>query len=260
MRYSRYARIAVAVGLGLAGFVLNLNAAAQMAKPTSSLVFNDQPNYQGKPLSYWINVIRDRNEEEIGTAFEAIRNFGPRAAAAVPELTQIVAAPFAPIRLGTDSDEVVADKLYDLELRSEAIDALASIGEAASPAALPVIQWALAIRVIPQSRPTREERDRFIALVTLETEYRIRVVAAVGAFGTPALPALVRLLKSGDAEKRQMAVHILGEEVLDLSADLMKSGYCDDAHLALRILDDLEPFVSKAYLSALRGMVGCDAN
>src|SRR5262245_59750384 len=123
MRHIRFATIALAIGL--VTFASGINAAAQMTKPLPWLVLNDQPTYKGRPLSYWINVIRDRNEEEIGIAFEAIRNLGPRSATAVPELTQIVAAPSAPIRLGTDSDEVVAVKLNDLELRSEAIDAMA---------------------------------------------------------------------------------------------------------------------------------------
>src|SRR6187399_2534059 len=62
----------------------------------------DDPVSLGEPLSYWLKVIRERNTEELGMAFDAIVELGPAASAAVPELTQIVAEPFAPIRLGRD--------------------------------------------------------------------------------------------------------------------------------------------------------------
>src|SRR5215475_10252250 len=48
----------------------------------------DDLTYGGRPLSYWLNIIRERDEKMISLAFEAIRSLGPRAAAAVPELTR----------------------------------------------------------------------------------------------------------------------------------------------------------------------------
>src|SRR5262249_4858377 len=99
---------------------------------------SDDLTYRGRPLSYWLNIIRDRDETMISLAFGAIRSLGPRAAVAVPELTRTVSAPFTPIHIGKDSDEMIADKLYDIEVRSAAIDALASIGEAGDDTADPV--------------------------------------------------------------------------------------------------------------------------
>jgi HEAT repeat protein len=208
-------------------------------------------------LVYWLKIIRNRDEKMISLAFEAIRNLGPQAAVAVPELTRTVAAPFLPIRIGKDSNEMIADKLYDIELRSEAIDALASIGEAASPATIPIIDWALTIRVVPGNM-SRDELERFMSLVTLDAEYRIRVITAVTAFGKPAVPVVVRLLKSSDIEKRKFATVILGEEALMIAEDLMKSGSCDDRQLAIAILSDMKPMV--AYLAELRQSVACEAN
>src|SRR4030095_10188573 len=108
-----------------------------------------EPTYQGKTLDYWLKAIRERDEANMLLAFDAIRSMGPDASTAVPELTRVVSAPFTPIKLGKDSDYAIATKLFDIALRSEAIDTLATIGEAAAPATMPVIHWALAIRVVP---------------------------------------------------------------------------------------------------------------
>src|ERR1051326_9299769 len=128
----------------------------------------DEPNYQGKSLSYWLNIIHERNDEMISLAFDAVRGMGPQAKAAVPELQRIVAAPFVPIRIGKDSDDAIAEKLYDIEVRSGAIDALAAIGEAASPSTDSVIAWAVTIRVVPEDILTRDEDERFIDLLSLD--------------------------------------------------------------------------------------------
>jgi hypothetical protein len=220
----------------------------------------DEPEYQGKNLSFWLKIIRDRNVEMIPLAFDAIRSLGPRAWSAAPELTRIVAAPFVAVNIGKDPDEVVATKLYDIELRSEAIEALASIGESASPATAVVVQWALTLRVASENRLTPDEAELFIELVTLDAEYRLRVIAAVTAFGKPATTALVRLLKSENVEKRKIAVAILGLDALTLAADLLKSPSCEDRQLAIAILGDMEPIVARSYIAQFsRGLV-CQAN
>jgi hypothetical protein len=115
----------------------------------------DEPRYLGKILSYWLKTIRYRDEQTLSLAFDAIRGLGPDAWPAAPELTRIVAAPFSPIRIGKDTEEQIADKLYDIEVRAEAIDALASIGESAATATMPVIRWALTERVIPAVKTTK---------------------------------------------------------------------------------------------------------
>jgi hypothetical protein len=245
--------VALAVVAGLTGFMPSTSSAQEMNAPLAPAL--DELTYQGRSLSYWLKVIRDRDEDKMSIAFDAIQTFGPRAAAAVPELRQIAAAPFVQIELGKDSDEVIAEKLEDLEIRSMAIDALASIGEAASPATMDVIRWALTMRVAPDAKMTRDER--FIELITLDAQYRIRVIDAVSKFGTSARPTLVRLLKSENPEERKLAVLILGEDALGIASELLTSGRCDNGRLALTILSDLEPFVSKAYLVQLRRTFAC---
>ena len=222
-------------------------------------VVPDDLTYRGRPLNYWLNIIRERDEKMISLAFEAIRSLGPRASTAVPELTRTVSAPFTPVHIGKDSDEVIADKLYDIEVRSAAIDALASIGEAASPATIPLIQWALTVRVMPGYVGIGDV-ERFIDLVTLDAEYRIRVIDAVMAFGKPAVPTVVRLLKSPDAEQRKLAVLILGDEAFVIAGDKLKSRNCDDKQLGMAILSDMKPIVATAYIADLNRSLLCDAN
>jgi len=220
----------------------------------------NEPMYQGKTLNYWINAIRNRDDELMPLAFDAIRALGPDARATIPELIRLVAAPFAPIQLGIDSDEVVADKLYDMEVRSEAIDTLAYIGEAAAPATIPLVNWALTVRVMPSQTSGAEENDRFIDLVTLEARYRIGVIHAIERFGKPGFDLLASLLKSADPEKRKFAVMTLGSEVLPIATDLLLSHNCDDEQLGIAILGDLEPVVARVYLTHLRQMAVCYAN
>src|SRR5207237_9211867 len=107
-----------------------------------------EPMYQGEPLSYWVRSIRDR-DDKILLAIEAIIDLGPDAWPAAEELTRIVAAPFTQVRIGVDLDNVIASKLASIRLRADAIDALTAIGQAAASSAAPLIEWALAVRVVP---------------------------------------------------------------------------------------------------------------
>src|ERR1044071_4576608 len=52
------------------------------------------PVYMGKPFSYWMESLRNR-DEEMQLAFAAINALGPDAASAVPELVRILSEPFA---------------------------------------------------------------------------------------------------------------------------------------------------------------------
>jgi hypothetical protein len=221
---------------------------------------SDEPSYQGRPLSHWLRIIRDRNEEELPLAFDAICYLGPDAQAAVPPLTRIVTAPFAPIYIGKDSDDLIASKLYDIELRLEAIDALACIGEAASSATIPMINWAVTARVVPPEIHNAKNDERFIDLVTMDVEQRIQVVIAIAELGDAARPILIEVLKSAGAEKRKLAVAILGEEALTIAADLLRSRDCDDARLGITILGDMEPVVARAHLTELKNRLVCYAN
>src|SRR6476660_7746462 len=75
-----------------------------------------EPMYQGKPLSYWMTSIRDR-DERIGPAFAALTKLGPDAWPAVEELMRIVAEPFTPFRIGVDGEDKIASTLFSLGLR-----------------------------------------------------------------------------------------------------------------------------------------------
>lgn len=220
----------------------------------------NEPHFDGKPLSYWMKAIRDRDEETLSLALDAITILGPDARGAVPDLMHLVSDPFRPIQLGKDSDSTIASKLYDIEVRSAAIDALASIGDAASSATLPVIEWALTVRVIPTKISSREEYERFVALVTLEAEYRIRVINAIEEFGERAFPVLMRLLRSPDPERRKLAAIALGSDILPIVSELVVSPDCDDVQLGLAILRDMTPAVAPIYVAELQKMLTCDAN
>jgi len=224
------------------------------SKPSADL------KYQGKTLDEWLKAIRDRDERTMALAFDALRRLGPEAKNAVPDLTKVVSAPFTPIEIGKDSDYAIVTKLYDIEVRSEAIDALAAIGNAASPATLPLIDWALTIRVVPSSIRNREEYERFVSLVTLDAEYRIMVLHTIRQFGDPAIPTVTRLLRSSDPEKRKLAVLVLGTDVLPIIQNLMNSNDCEKEQLGTTLLGDMDSLVAKAYLSQLKRMVACQAN
>jgi hypothetical protein len=227
---------------------------------SSTAYADNEQTYQGKSLDYWMKAIRDRNEGLMPLAFEAIRSLGPNARAAVPDLIRVVKTPFTPVRIGIDSDDAIAEKLYDLEVRSEAIDSLAYIGAAASPATIPLIDWALTIRVVPPRMSSSEESDRFIDLVTLEAEYRLGVMHAIQQFGNGGIATLARFIKSADTEKRKFSVMTLGAEALSLATDLLRSGNCDDEALGIAILGDLEPIVARTYLSELKHTAVCFSN
>lgn len=219
-----------------------------------------EPVFDGKPLSYWIKAIHDRDEATISDALDAIRFLGPDARTAVPELIRLLSDPFRPIELGKDSDTAIATKLYEIEVRSAAIDALAEIGEAAAPATPSVINWVLTVRVIPFRVNTLEEHERFVDLVMLEAEYRIRIIRAIEQFGEPATPTLLRLLKSPDSERRKLAAIALGTDILPIAAKLLMSRDCDEAQLGITLLSDMAPAVAPVYLSELRQMLTCEAN
>jgi hypothetical protein len=185
---------------------------------------------------------------------------GPGASKAVPELTRLIAKPFRPIEPGKDSERAVASKLYDLAVRSEAIDALTYIGEPAASATLPLIEWALTIRVAPPLMKTMDEHELFVDLVTLDVEYRLAVLNAIQRFGPRAIQMVTQLLRSADAEKRKLAVVIMGTDVLPIVTDLLSSHDCDKAQLGIAILGDMEPLVAKGYLAQLQELMLCAAN
>jgi hypothetical protein len=220
----------------------------------------DELEYLGKPLSHWIKVIHDRDEESISLAFDAIAAFGPQAQAAVPELIALVSSPFSPIRVGKDSKKVIASKLYDIEVRAGAVDALTFIGEPAESAAGPLIQWALTPRVVAETVVDADEEQMFIELVVMDTEQRMQVAGAISRFGAGASSAIARSLSSSNSEKRKLAVAILNEGALAIASELLRSKHCEDRDLGLLILQDMDLVVAKAHIDWLRQRVLCSAN
>ena len=218
-----------------------------------------EPTYQGEPLSYWLRSIRDR-DDKILLAFDAIRDLGPDAWTAVEELTRIVAEPFTPVSIGVDQDDVIAPKLLSIHLRADAIDALTAIGDAAASSAVPLIQWALTVRVIPINLDNLEDNRLFIDLITIDVLERMRVAGAVARFGPDAAPAIVALLKSPDGEKRKLGVAILSENALPLAAYLLKSRNCEDRKRGIAILADMWLVVAKEHLGNLKAALVCNAD
>jgi hypothetical protein len=216
-----------------------------------------EPTYMGKPLSYWLRSIRNRDEEmELG--FNAIRTLGPDARAAVPELTRIVGEPFMPVQIGVDDRDLIISKLFDIQLRAEAIDGLAAIGEAAAPSSLILIQWALTVRVIPGNTGNINDEESFIDLVAMDVLERMRVAGAIAQFGRSSVLALAALLSSSDAEGRKLAVAILSEKALPIAAALLKSQECEDRKLGVAIVVDMWPVVPRNHLIELKRAVVCD--
>jgi len=140
-----------------------------------------EPSYMGEPLSYWLRFIQDRDKNNMDLALDAIRELGPDARSAVPELTQIVAEPSAPIEIGVDKRSVIAFKIRSILLRSDAIDALAAIGEAATPSTVPLIQWELTVRVVHRSIRNTADDELFVDLVYRpEAQFRVSVLHSSG--------------------------------------------------------------------------------
>jgi hypothetical protein len=220
----------------------------------------DEPQYLGKTVDYWIKVIRDRDEQKISLAFDAIRALGPDAQAAVPDLIAIVVAPFTPILIGTDSQTVIASKIYDIEIRAGAIDSLTAIGESAGSATVPLIRWALTRRVIPENIRNEEDRELFTELVIMDTEQRMGIAGAVDEFGKAASTAIAALLSSQNDDKRKFGVAILGPDALPIAEELLRSPHCDDRNLGLQILRDMDLVVPKSHLDTLELQVLCNAN
>lgn len=216
----------------------------------------DEPEYFGRPLTYWIDSIRARNAE-MPIAFEAMRQLGPRAAAAVPELARLFDEPFSPIRIGADNKDSMLSKLNQIQLRADAIDALAAIGESAAPAAAALVEWALTNRVILANVPEDAARRHFIDLLGVEIIERMRVAGALASFGPKAAPALEVMLTSENVDARKLAVAVMNEQAVGLAALLLKSSDCQSRKLGAAVLTDMWPVFPTAHASALKLLSQC---
>jgi hypothetical protein len=211
--------------------------------------------YLGKPLTFWLKALRDRDEENVSNAFEAIHSLGTDAWVAVPELSRVVDAPFEPIRIGSDSMETIASKLYDVAVRTEAVETLGWIGEPAAPSTGALIKWGLMQRISVDFKRSPENNDLFIELVAMDAEQRMHVAGAVAQLGHNTFPLLARMLASSDAPKRKLAIAILSQDALPVAAELLQSGSCEDRRLGLQILKDMDLVVTRTQIDELSNQI-----
>jgi hypothetical protein len=216
-----------------------------------------EPVYMDKPLSYWLRSIQKR-DEDMERAFDAIRALGPAAVAAVPELTRIIGEPFVPVHMGVDERDAILAKIFDIQIRADAIDALTAIGEAAASSSMTLIHWALTVRVIPGNGGGAADDARFIDLMAIDILERMRVAAAIGRFGADSASAVALLLASPGGEGRKLGVAILGEKALPIAVTLLKSEDCEERKLGVAILVDMWPVVPREHLFKLEQAVACD--
>ena len=228
---------------------------------TTTVRVRDQfdPVYDGKKLSYWLRSIRKR-DIEMAAAFDAIRALGPLAWPAVPMLERIVAAPFTPLKIGEDKQETVLYKLLEIQLRADAVDALAAIGPAAACSTRTLIRWGLKLRVVPLDVASAQTHDIFSEIVGIDVLERMRVAGAVPQLGRDALLTAAPLLTSEDGEERKFAVAILAERTIPIAVSLLKSKDCEKKRLGFAILTDMWPVVSQVHLLDLKAGIACDTN
>ena len=218
----------------------------------------DEPVYMEKPLSYWMESLRNRGEE-MKLAFAAINALGPDAESAVPELVHILSEPFTAIWVGTDIHEQVAAKVANIQLRADAVDALGAIGPAAASATPSLIQWALMVRVVPMNVRTREDEELYIDLIAVDVLERMRVAGTVALFGKSALLPVAVSLASQNDEERKLAVAILSEHAASIAASLLKSENCESRKMGIAILMDMWPVVSADHIKDLARALTCGA-
>lgn len=236
----------------VAGLLLAFSSAIAWAGPPQ-----DESLYLGKPFSYWLKVLQDRDPDSIDFAFDAMVEFGPDAWKAVPDLTRIVTEPFVPIDLVQDSPDDVLQKVRNIQVRGGAIDSLGAIGEAASSSAAPLIEWAFVIRVVPPRVKSPEAQRLFIDLVAIDVLERMRAAGAVAQFGPAAAPAIQTLVESPDLERRKFSVAILNSGALPIAARLLKSEDCERRTLGASLMASMWPVISVDHLSALKNIAKC---
>jgi hypothetical protein len=212
------------------------------------------PDFQGKPFSYWVQVLRDR-DDQMDFAFAAIRQLGPRAVGVLPELKRILEEPFSPIVVGTIRRDDLLASLANIDLRGKAVEAMGDIGDPASATAL--IKWALTTRVLAGDNLTDSQREIFIDIVGIDALERIRVVGVMAQFGTRADAVLTVMLQGRDENARKLAVSILGERAMPVATDLLISRSCDDRQLGLSLMADLWPFIPRENMLAVEKLTMC---
>jgi hypothetical protein len=231
----------------------------QKPRPSSIQLPKQEPAYEGRPLSFWLDTLRKHNDST-DNAFAAVRSLGPQASAAVPLLDSIIGEPFVPVKVGKDSKDTVLAKLRDIQFRADAVDALATIGPAAECSTKTLIRWALTLRVVPGDLAGADAKEMFADLVGVDTLERMRVAGAVPELGPDAMLKALALLPSRDGEKRKLAVAIMEEKALALAVNLLKSPDCNEQKLGIAILGDMWQVVPEVHLFDLKETFICTTN
>jgi hypothetical protein len=214
----------------------------------------------GHPMSFWIQILRERNPETFDLAVDAIVQLGPDAKTAVPDLVQILNEPFAPIKFGVDTRDESRAKLLEIHYKAGAVDGLGAIGEAAASAAEPVIRWGLTTRVVASDDRPRATDGLLIGLIGVDVLERMRAAGAVARFGKKAAGPVQALIESDDNERRKFAAAIMSDETVVVATDLMKSNDCRNRKLGLSLLSAMWPVVAKEHLETLLEIVDCSEN
>ena len=76
-------RLILTTALATLMFFVSAQAAAERAGDDRDRLFQER-TYQGKPLTFWLKVIRDRDDEQLSAAFDAIHSLGPDAGSQCP--------------------------------------------------------------------------------------------------------------------------------------------------------------------------------
>jgi hypothetical protein len=226
---------------------------------TSRVANQQDPTAFGRPLSYWLERLHNRDPEAY-IAVAAIVELGPDAKAAIPELTQIIAEPFVPIQPGKDSRDEIRTKLLNIDLRAGAVDGLGAIGKVAAGSADTVIRWGLTLRVVAPVERSSSTDTLFIRLIGIDVVERMRAAGTVAQFGLDAFPSIQELIESDDNEKLKFAAAILNEDTLLAAAILMQREDCISRIRGLSLLGGMWPVVAVEHLEALKEVLKCTEN
>ena len=116
MTSMRFLLRTVIVGLAIAAVSTAAIGAVEKTTDERDRLFQER-TYLGKPFTYWLQIIRDRNKAAIALAFDAVRSLGPDGWIAVPDLTRLEAT--CGFRPRTPLATIIEDVLADLRARLE---------------------------------------------------------------------------------------------------------------------------------------------
>lgn len=134
---------------------------------------NPTPSFGGKPVSYWVKRLRQKNVEQVNEALKALASIG---APAVPELTAML-----------------RDREYPMRLRAVAV--FTQMGPAAA-GAVPALIEALN----DPASGVVEYKDGSMSFQVADPPAQalhLAIVLSLGVIGEPAIPALLDGLKHG---------------------------------------------------------------